>query len=361
MSEGLLDDLNFFSQKDQHNCHDSIYMLAKQCRYSWEKASVLEIPSNYRDINTILVSGMGGSSYGGRIIKKLFDKELKFPFEIVNDYYLPNYINSNSLFIAASYSGSTEETLSTLYEAIDKKAKIIGITSGGSLKKILTERNLPCLEFTTDYNPSKQPRLGQGYMQAGQIGILSKLGFINVNNEELFKIWLALEDNNNYLCKEVLYKKNEAKKLAMILENKMIVFIGAEFLEGAIHSIRNPMHETGKHFTDYFIVPEANHHLMEGLSYPDDVLANCTFVLINSDLYSPKIKLRMKFTKEVIERNHRKVLEIKLKFSTKLGQIFELIQFGSYLSFYTGILHNINPAEIPWVNYFKEKLGKENL
>jgi len=73
------------------------------------------------------------------------------------------------LVIIASYSGATEETVSCLYQAMEKKAKIAGICQkGGKIEEILKSRNMPVFVFDPADNPSNQPRLGQGYMQMGK-------------------------------------------------------------------------------------------------------------------------------------------------------------------------------------------------
>ena len=61
-------------------------------------------------------------------------------------------------------------------------------------------------------------------------------------------------------------------------------------------------------------------------------------------------------TREVIEKNSIEVIETNLSPTTPLTQVFELIQLGNYLTFYLSMLHGHDPANIPSVNFFKEKL-----
>jgi len=194
-------------------------------------------------------------------------------------------------------------------------------------------------------------------MQAGQLGILNKLRVININNQTFVEMIRLLKATNLVLDKTYQTINNPAKKLAISLQNKIVNIIGGEFLEGALHAIRNPFHETAKHFANYYIVPELNHHLMEGLSHPNDLKNNSLFLFIDSDLYSFSIAKRMALTKEVVSKNGLEIIEVKLKFSEKLGQVFETIQLGSFITFYLAMLHKQNPAKIPWVDFFKEQLA----
>ncbi|NCQ35261.1 bifunctional phosphoglucose/phosphomannose isomerase, partial [bacterium] len=75
-------------------------------------------------ILNIVVAGMGGSAIGGDLARSYLSQDLKVPMMVHRDYALPGFVDENSLVIVASYSGSTEETLSAYSEGKRKKAKI---------------------------------------------------------------------------------------------------------------------------------------------------------------------------------------------------------------------------------------------
>lgn len=354
----VLDTEKIYSQYDLGHSYQSIFNFPFQTETAWKEVSSLDLPTGYSSCKNILFSGMGGSAYGARIVKSLYQYDLKVPIDLVSDYRIPAYVNSDTLVVCASYSGNTEETLSSTREAESRKAKLLGISTGGKLEQFFREKNYPGYFFKDSLNPSGQPRLGQGYMQTGQLGLLSKLGYIKISGNEFPGTISLLKEKNRILTKDSQTDVNPAKKLAVSLQNKIVNIIGGEFLEGAIHAIRNPFHETGKHFANYYIVPELNHHLMEGLSYPFDLKNNSLFFFIDSDLYTPSIAKRMELTRDVVAKNGLEIVNIKLKFPDKLGQVFETIQLGSFITFYMAMLHQQDPAKIPWVDYFKEQLSK---
>lgn len=351
-----LDDLKEIKKLDQGHSYESILGFPSQCEDAWSEVKEFRFPSNYRNFKNILFCGMGGSAYGARIIKSLYGNQLKIPVDLVSDYHLPSYADSDTLIIAASYSGNTEETISVVYEALKIEAKIIGVTTGGELHELLLRHVRPVWKIIPKHNPSMQPRLAQGYMQMGQIGILNSLGILKITDKDVDKTIEYLRLREKLLSMESKLTENPAKELALKFSEKEINIIGGEFLEGAMHAVRNPFHETGKHFANYFMLPELNHHLMEGLSYPASNRKNLLFWLINSSLYNKEIRQRLVLTREVIEKNSIEVVETNLSPTTPMGQVFELIQLGSFLTFYLCMLHGHDPANIPWVNYFKEKL-----
>lgn len=351
-----LDDLKSIKQLDQGHSYESISGFASQCEDAWFEIKHFQVPSNFRNFKNILFCGMGGSAYGARIIKSLYGNLLKIPVDLVSDYHLPSYADRDTLIIAASYSGNTEETISVVREALKIEAKIIGVTTGGELRELLLRYVCPVWQIIPKHNPSQQPRLAQGYMQMGQIAILNKLGILRISETEVEKMIDYLSFREKLLKLESKTSDNPAKELAVKFCEKEVNIIGGEFLEGALHAVRNPFHETAKHFANYYVLPELNHHLMEGLSYPSSNRQNLIFWLINSPLYKKEIKRRLELTREVIEKNSIEVIDTNLSPTAPLTQVFELIQLGNYLTFYLSMLHGHDPANIPWVNFFKEKL-----
>ncbi len=72
-----------------------------------EKA-VFNMPKN--EVKNIVICGMGGSGIGGKIVAQWLEEDLIVPVNFCQSYHLPNYVNENTLVIASSYSGNTEET-----------------------------------------------------------------------------------------------------------------------------------------------------------------------------------------------------------------------------------------------------------
>jgi len=354
-----LDDLSIVKKYDSANAFDSIKQLPDQCKQAWEQSSLIDFPSKYSKATNIVISGMGGSSYGARIVKSLYSwQTLKVPIDLSNNYELPQYINEKSLVILSSYSGSTEETLTAASVAKEKQTLISGITSGGKLGEFLKSNNFPSYIFNPVHNPSSQPRIGVGYMLFGLIGMLAKLGFIIVNHKDIENLINFLKEKKTELSGNPL-NKNLAKQLALKIAPKIPIFIVADFLEGTAYAIRNPMHETGKQFALYFAVPEINHHLMEGLSYPSEIKKYLLFIFIKTELYDSRNSKRLELTKEVVEKNSIETDTITLSGNSQLTQTIELIQLGNWVSFYLAMLNGVDPSKIPWVDYFKKKLNRD--
>ena len=144
----MLDDLKYIAQKDPQDALGVAVEQPKQLLYSNFEFK----PFDIKGVRNIVVAGMGGSPFPGLICKTWFSDELKLPFEIIRDYNLPEYVNKETLVIASSYSGNTEETLSALAQAKTKGAKIIILAAGGKLADIAKAENYPFLEVPNGQN-----------------------------------------------------------------------------------------------------------------------------------------------------------------------------------------------------------------
>jgi len=353
-----LDDLSAIKTLDTSDALNSLKQLPDQFEQGWMQASSMAFPQKFFELTNIIICGMGGSSYAGRLVKSLYDgaEFTKIPIELVNSYYLPGYVNDKSLIILSSYSGTTEETLTVAQEAKRKKALICGVTSGGELANFLKAGSYPAYIFDPVFNPSGQPRIGVGYMVMGLFGILAKLNRIPIGKDEARFLINFLHKQSNSLVETVASANNFAKKLAIKFRSKIPIFVVSDFLDGAGYAVRNPIHETSKQFALYFGIPDLNHHLMEGLSFPAEIKKYLIFVFIESKFYNPRNIKRIQLTKEVVKKNRIEIEEVNLVSDSPLTQVMEFIQLGAWVSFYLAILNKVDPSKIPWVDYFKDRL-----
>ena len=359
----ILDDLKKIKKIDQSNVLGSIELLYAQIRQVLDEARLIKVPREYSKATNIVITGMGGSNLGGRIIQSVFSAEITVPITIVADYNLPASVNKNTLVIACSYSGNTEETLSAYQEARKKGAKIMAVTAssqGNKLEKLILANNNPGYIFKPQHNPSGQPRLGLGYAIFGIMVLLAKAGFMTINVKEIEKTITKLELWDHELRPSEPTADNQAKKMALEVFGRQLVLVGPEFLAGNLHALRNQFCENSKTFNSYLLLPDLNHYAMEGLSFPKINPKNLIFVFFDTLLAPKNIQRRSLLTKEVIKQNNIGITSHILSGKTKLEQSLQLLQLGSWISFYLGILNNVNPVAIPFVDWFKKQLGRKD-
>jgi glucose/mannose-6-phosphate isomerase len=357
MSTPILDDRNAIKKIDPEGALDSAESIADQVKQVWEEQDQIDL-SAYKNVSNIVVAGMGGSALGADFVKNLYKEELPVPMEICKDYELPNFVDKNTLVILSSYSGNTEETLNCAKEAEQKSAMITVIAAGGKLVELAKEKNYPRFIINPKANPSNQPRMATAYNIMAIILMLKKLSLIKFGEEDLRQVLDVINKTTLDCLVEVPQDKNQAKILAFLFVERRPILVGSSFLEGALHIGANQLNENAKIYADYKIIPELNHHLMEGLTFPKSNPLNHFFVFFQSDLYRSEVQKRITLTQEAMEKVHIENIEIKLESETKLMQVFELITLNTFTNLYLSYLEGTNPCPIPMVDWFKAQLEK---
>lgn len=357
-STTILDSREKIAKLDESNVMGSIEALADQVKHAWQSTQALKFTIDTERIHNIVVSGMGGSALGPDVFKHLFAETLNVPFEVYNGYRLPAYVDEHSLVILSSYSGGTEETISCAQAVKKTKAQVLVITAGGELAKIAAAQGYPVYLIDPVHNPSGQPRMAIGYAVFGLIGLLVKAGVITITDEQVDEVITTIIRTSENLKVEALHEENQAKLLAFQCVERRPILVGSEFLVGAIHTATNQFNENAKIYADFKVIPEINHHLLEGLRFPKSNVNNHLFIFFNSTLYVPRNQKRMALSQQVVENNGMDAIAVELTADTKFTQVFELITLMAYTNFYVSMLEGINPAPIPTVDWFKAQLGK---
>ena len=180
-----LDNASVCRQFDKSGMLDHLHGFPEQCRKAWEKVLKFELPREYAKISNVVILGMGGSAIGGDIVHRLALSESKVPVWVHRDYGLPAFVDENTLVIASSYSGNTEETLSAFTKSLGTRAKNLVITSGGKLKDLAEKEGIPT--FIIDYQAP--PRAAFPHSFVPLVGIFQKLGLLGDKSADLQGRW----------------------------------------------------------------------------------------------------------------------------------------------------------------------------
>jgi glucose/mannose-6-phosphate isomerase len=307
-------------------------------------AAVLTRKNN---IHNIVVTGLGGSGIGGTLLSEIVQSECPVPIIVNKDYFLPDFVNSNSLVIISSYSGNTEETLSAMKQAIDKSAQIVCVTSGGEVHAIADQ-----YKFDTIIIPGGHPpRSCIGYSLIQLFKIIQFNGFIKTDLLNQVKETITLLNGE----KEAI--KIEAAIISKKLLNKIPVIYSLGSCEGAAVRFRQQINENSKMLCWHHTLPEMNHNELVGWTEKNDSLAVVTFR--TSFDYERTIK-RYDICKELFTKYSHSVTDITAKGTSKVEQFFYLINIGDWISCYIADLKNIDAIEVNVITNLKNELAKLN-
>ncbi|HXH19898.1 MAG TPA: bifunctional phosphoglucose/phosphomannose isomerase [Chitinophagales bacterium] len=302
-------------------------------------------PPNF-PITSVVVTGLGGSGIGGNLVAEFVSDELRIPFEVNKDYFLPNYVNKNTLVIASSYSGNTEETLSALTIALKRKAKIVCISSGGRLIEMARQYGLDHI-IVPGGNP---PRASLGYSLVQQLYVLHSLQIIPNQFEFDLNCAIALldaeEDN----------MRHEAKEIASRLKGKIpIIYVTTPMASVGLR-FRQQINENSKMLCWHHVIPEMNHNELVGWRTQSDKWA--VIFLRNENDY-PRNQQRIEINKEIIGRYCETIIEIFSKGNSHIERALYLIHLTDWVSFYLAEIRNTDAMEVEVIDFLKNSLAKQ--
>lgn len=297
-----------------------------------------------QNIRNVLITGLGGSGISGTILNELVSGECPVPISINKDYFLPDFVNSNSLVIISSYSGNTEETISAMKQAIDKKAQIVCVTSGGQIHEMAKQHQLDCI-LIPGGNP---PRSCIGY---SLVQLLKIFQFNQLVQTDFLKLTASAVQLLNQKNEHI---KTEAMEVAKALFNKIPVIYSLG-IEGVSVRFRQQINENSKMLCWHHVFPEMNHNELVGWTTKNDSLSVVAFR--TSFDYERTIK-RYEVCKPLFEKYSSGVIEIFAKGKSKLEQFLYLVHIGDWISCYLADLKNIDAVEVNVITNLKNELAK---
>jgi len=342
----MLDDLKYIHQRDGQDALGIAERQASQLEYKFEW------PSIGGDFRNIVFAGMGGSALPALLSQTW--PGYKLPFQVCRQYDIPAYVSNQTLFIAASYSGNTEETLSALAQAEEKGAVITVIAGGGKLEEIAQNKKYLYMKIPK----AEQPRYAVFYMLVALVNILeaadllgrqevsAQLAQANAFLKESVKEWVATVPQDS----------NPAKKLAMELAGKSGVVYGGPLMAPVAYKWKISFNENAKNVAWWGEYPEFNHNEFIGWSsHPID--KPYAVVDLRSSFEHPRVQQRFELSDKLLSGRRPAAHVVQAKGDTLLEQLLWSVNFGDFVTIYLALLNGVNPAPVDLVEKFKQELG----
>ena len=349
-----LDDISTYAEVDSQNMRRRIRELPQQCADAWAQVSQIDLPQAYRSVDSVVVVGMGGSAIGGALVAALVAHEAAIPIISAAGYTLPAHAGSNTLVIASSYSGNTEETLTLTHQAMEQGAQILPVTTGGELGSLAAEKGWPAIRF--EY-PS-QPRAALGYSLTLLLGALYRAGLLRDYSDDLDEAVAVMEDRQRDLVPEAGTDDNPAKRLAWHLIERMPVVYGADFLAPVARRWKGQFNENAKNWAVWEELPELNHNAVVGYTRPDGIRNRTVVVCLRSPLDHPRVEARWAATQDLLDREGIPVETVWGRGESRLAQMLSLIHFGDHVSYYLSLLNRVDPTPVEPIDHLKERLAE---
>lgn len=299
-----------------------------------------------KNFKNIVLTGLGGSGIGGSIVQNYVADKITVPFLVNKDYHLPAFVTEDTLVIACSYSGNTEETVMALEQALVKKATVVCITSGGKISELAKENSLDCILLPG----GMPPRACLGYSLVQVLFVLLHFRFINGDFRSEIETAVSLLKSKGSKLEQ------KGKEVAEKIHNKVpVVYAGQEF-EGLAVRVRQQLNENSKVLGWSAPIPEMNHNELVGWAGGSDQFA---VILLRSDLDYERVRIRMDINKTIFEKYTNFIVELEAKGDSYWEQLFYLVHLTDWVSWYLSELRGVDATEVKVIDFLKGSLAEQ--
>lgn len=323
----------------------------------WDEAVTLtndlDFSVDKNKIENICFAGMGGSAIGADLIRAYSYQSSPVPVQVVRHYNIPNWVNENTLFIACSFSGNTEETLSALGQAREEGAQTIAVTSGGELLLQATRDEFDYIKIPG----GMPPRAALGYSFVPLFRIFQHLGFLDEGNDALAETSHLMREQRELLSD---LDDNEALNIAATLtETLPVVYSDATMMEPVSLRWRGQFEENAKTLAYGNTLPEMNHNEIVGWEQIVHLTGRLSVLILQDENDVGRVQKRMKIVKDLIEDQAATVHVLNTKGESRLTRLFSLIQLADWTSFYLAMINRVDPTPIAKIDLLKSRLAEE--
>ena len=342
-----------FTAIDTQNYLGEIENLPNQLENAYRQGMGLSLP-NWQGIKTVLIAGMGGSAIGADLLTAYAAPLASVPILVQRNYSLPAWASGpETLLIASSHSGNTEETLTAFQQALDNHCTILALCTGGKLAQAAKAANVPLWTFE---HPG-QPRAAVGFSFGLLLAALTHLQLIPDPTSDLAAAVNAMRQQQAGLQADIPVSNNLAKREAGQLMGRWVMVFGADILEPVARRWKTQVNELAKAWAQFEALPEADHNALAGLMQPETGLASAMALFMRAPTYHPRNLLRTDLTKQAYMLEGLNTDFMDAKGENPLAHQWTLLHLGDYVAYYLAMLYEIDPTPIPALEGFKKQLA----
>lgn len=347
-----LDDLSNPKKLDPQNMLTHIDGLPDQLETAWELGKSFHL-SDCKSLQQVVISGMGGSAIGADLLAAFAAPTCPVPIIVHRDYGLPAFAKGkDTLVIASSHSGNTEETLDSFDAARESGCQILAICTGGQLAEKAERAGIPLWQF----KHKGQPRAAVGYSFGLLLALFARLGKIPDPQNELKDAIAAMKSQQEVLRNDVPVVKNPAKRLAGQLVDRGVTVIASSYLAPVARRWKTQINEIAKAAAQFEIIPEADHNTLAGLLNPEHFQMQTMTLFLRAPSDHCRNRLRLDFTRQAYMVEGLNIDTYDAQGNSPLAHIWTALHFGDYTAYYLAMAYGMDPTPIAALENLKATL-----
>jgi glucose/mannose-6-phosphate isomerase len=301
----------------------------------------------------VVVAGMGGSGIAGDVLAALAFGTSAVPVLAVKGDRLPVFVGPGTLLVAVSYSGNTAETVSAVEQGVAAGARLVAVTSGGTLAELASSRGAPLVTI----EGGRMPRAALWSLVVPVCSAAEAVGVLPPLTDQVCAAADALDEEAAALGPGVATAANPAKQAALRLLDRLPVVWGSGQV-GAVAAtrFRTQGNENAKVSVVSGALPEANHNDVMGLE--GGIGPGRELVLLRDEAGEH-------------DRDGRRIQAVLTAIGARdpivraagkgpgLARLARLTAFTDFTSTYLGIARGVDPTPIRTLDQVKAALAAE--
>ncbi len=356
-----LDQPSSYEQLDPRGMLGFAINFPNQVREAACLGSAFSPPKAFSNPKQIALAGMGGSAVAGDFLARLLEGRSAAPFTVIRGYQVPAFVGPDTLFIASSHSGDTEETLSAATAALRKGARILCIATGGKLQDFARRhagRKVAFLAIPRT-DPPMPPRAALGYSLIPLVRVLETLGLYPGAGAKIREAISLLDHLLERVHPEVPIQHNRAKQLALFLQHRIPWIQGTVGIMGAVaYRWRTQFNENSKMLAYSSEYPELNHNEVIGWEKAEELAGKPAVIILKSTSDHWRVRARIDITKKRLIESKAPLQVIEAEGRSSLAQLLWTVYLGDFASLYLAFLNGVDPAAIDSIIALKAELEK---
>jgi glucose/mannose-6-phosphate isomerase len=350
-ARNILDEPAAMARADAGGMLGAVAQLPEQVRGGWRRSRELALP--WDPPRAVAILGMGGSAIGADLVSAVWADRLRVPVTVLRGYELPAWVGPETLVIASSKSGDTEETLRQLETALSRRCPVVAVTSGGTLGSVATAAGLPLLTFPA----GGQPRASLGWSLSLIAGVLERAGVLPVEEAEIAAAATTAQTMVARCAEGVPTVENPAKQLAWSLVDRLVMVVAGGFMAPVARRWKTQLNENGKTTAIMEELPEATHNTVVGFEQPEALRDHLAVVFLRSDLDHDRVTLRAQLVGDLLDAGQIWHTTAEASGETRLGQVLSGVVQGDYVSVYLAFMYATDPTPVDVISHIKEQLA----
>jgi len=317
-----------------------------------------KIKADFPVPDNIIVAGLGGSAIGGDLLKDWAKTQLTVPIEVSREYQLPAYADKKTLVLICSYSGDTEETLSSFLDALNRGCMVFCISSDGALIKYAKKHKVPYLQVPG----GMPPRAALPYMLVPLLVFMEKAGLVAGVKEELDEATTLLEKISQENGPDTPYCDNFAKNVATHIGDSAPVVYGWGAFRSVAQRFKQQFNENSKSAAKWEYFPELDHNEIVGWEGRGEQCKYFSVIFIRDIDDEPvEISSRIDTTHAIMERAGLIMFELKVQGKSTLAKMLSTVVVGDFISVYLAVIRGVDPTPVITINHLKGTLEQNGV